>query len=129
MIAESGPARIIEIDRDGRLLHEIKLTRRSSPSAHRHAAGAKADQRPLPGLPRRGWRGARIRRRGQSDLGVCGAAVRSGAKAGAWARGVRQQVLRGATIGQWQHAHCDRQWAQRAGSHAAERDRVANRPE
>lgn len=33
MIAESGPARIIEIDRDGKLLHEVKL-RVNRPDAH-----------------------------------------------------------------------------------------------
>lgn len=40
MIAESGPARIIEVDKDGKLLKEIKLTV-DKPSAHRDTRNAR----------------------------------------------------------------------------------------
>lgn len=40
MIVESGPARIIEIDRDGNLRHEMKLTV-SNPSAHSDTRNAR----------------------------------------------------------------------------------------
>ena len=39
MIAESGPARLIEIDRDGQLIKAIAAGRRASSSSHRHSTG------------------------------------------------------------------------------------------
>ena len=82
MIAESGAGRIIEVDRDGKIAQGSEAEGRPSRSAPRHAAGAQAGQRQLPGLPRRRRRRPRVRRRdGRSRVGVstcrCSAASRA----------------------------------------------------
>ncbi len=67
MIAESGPGRIIEVDR-GKLLHEIKLKMNHPIRTWTRGCGSQAGRRTLPGLPRGGrlrpgirtrWRGRR----------------------------------------------------------------------
>ena len=68
MIAESGNRRIIEVDRDGKIVKEIPLTV-EQPDPHRDTRMVrKLGERPLPRLPRGRRHGPRVRRRRQGRL-------------------------------------------------------------
>ena len=82
MIAESGPARIIEVDRAGKMLHQIKLKVEHPPSAHRHAVGPRVGERALSRLPRGGRYRARVRPRRPGHVGIRRSAVRPAPKPG-----------------------------------------------
>lgn len=84
MIVESGPARILEVERDGKVRKSIPLVVKN-PAVHsdtRNVRPTPAGTYLVAHEPRRG--GARIRRHGEGDLGIRGAAVWKGTEAGAW---------------------------------------------
>ena len=132
MIAESGPSRILEVDKDGKILRETKLKIAHS-GAHRDTrlvrkldTGTYLVCQEADGIVREYEPGACQARPkpGKDRLGVCRADVRQARERRPRTRRLRQQLLRRGSAAERQHADHDRQRPQRARSDAGDGHRL-----
>ena len=129
MIAESGVARIIEVDRDGELLKEIPLVV-ENPSTHSDTrlvratgAGTYLVAHEADGKVRE-----YDRETGEVVWEYRGADVRKGPQGRSWTGGIRESAFRSFAVSRRQHVDRDREWSRRDRGDAAKRDCVAGPP-